>query len=136
MIWLNPERVMIGGAVLADVMSVAIERLGDGVVAERGGDGPHLVFVDVPAVRIVIRITRRITADEPHEPAIGAEAALSLRTVASASEAGGADVAATVVVTHITYDLKPRTGLAQQITCLAVSADGTTDPVAVTIGGA
>jgi len=132
MIWLSPDRVTLGNLALDGVEMVAIDRSASLTAIERGDEGPHVQFVDVPAQRIDVRIVRRVTRSEALGLAPGASVALSMRRAPSASAAGVQRIDATVVVTSIDHSMNASTGALQRITAIAVSSDGATDPIAIT----
>jgi hypothetical protein len=133
-IWLNPAVVTIGTVDLDEVLSVSIDRSASKRITEFQDGGPHVVFADVPEQVVEIRVKRRVVRDEALPLRPGDEAALVLRTAENGSDGvGGVDVSAEVVVMDVSYALKRNGGAEQTITLVAVSSDGATDPVTVSV---
>ncbi len=134
MIWLNPKTVDLGGTILDNVSSVSIDENSSRLVVEHQDDGPHVVFVDVPERKIVVKIRRRVVTDEVLGIDLGDSRALTMRTTDSGGDGlNGAQVTATVVVTDLAYDVDRKRGAELVITAIAVSSDGAIDPVTVQI---
>ena len=100
MIWLNPQTVTLGSTTLDEVSSVSIDENASRLVVEHQDDGPHVVFVDAPERKIVVKIRRRIVTDEVLAIDLGDSLALTLRTAdAGGDGSSGIEVTATVVIT-------------------------------------
>lgn len=134
MIWLNPQTVTLGSTTLDEVSSVSIDENAARLVVEHQDGGPHVVFVDVPEQKIVVKIRRRVVTDEVLELDLGESLALTMRTAQSGGDGlDGVQVTATVVITDLAYDVDRKRGAELIITAIAVSSDGATDPVTVQI---
>lgn len=129
MIWISPELVQLGSLVLDNVEMVAIERRARHVVLEQSDLGPHVTFADVPAMRVDVRILRRVVETETLSLQPGDAVALTMRVSAGASAAGIVKITATVVITGIDYELSKSKGGMQRVVATAVSIDGVLDPI-------
>jgi len=133
MLALNPQRVTLAGEVLDHVIAIAVDRDADRLALERSDFGLHLVFADVPEQRVTITITRALLDGAPgfvSDIQPGLEGELSFRTAPNLSDADAQSFEVTVVVIGVKHNLSARRGAEQTITCLAVSADGATNPIA------
>ena len=138
MIYLSPRRVTLGATDLTHVSSVTVDRAASVLTVEHSDLGPHVAFVDVPEQRITIRVVRTLVADEPGVIKPGQSLALSLRTAPSPAAPEARQIEAEVVVTGVEHDVTIKHGVRQTITCIAVSSDGSSDPITESIvaGGA
>ncbi len=128
MLVVRPGSVTLLGKALDNVEALTVDRLSGGLALERSDRGPHVVFADAPEQRVVIRVRRQLTTDEP-TPARAGEAG-ELRWKRSAgSDAGSREFAASVVVESVEHELNARAGALQRIVLVAISPDGATDPV-------
>jgi len=132
MLFLNPNCVTLGSLTLTDVAAIAVDRDAKRRTEEGGDTGPHLLFVDVPEQRVWVRITRRLTRSEPFPLALADSVALAFRAATGASAASVRRYTATVVVTDIDHALSASGVATQRITALAVSSDGSADPITET----
>jgi hypothetical protein len=134
MIWLQPRRVTIGGQELSHVGVVTVDRSADRVVVEHSDLGPHVAFADVPEQRVTIVLSRTLV----NEGAAGSlrpgdSGTLSFRTAPSASDAQVREVTAEVVITAVKHEVSAKKGAMQTLECVAVSSDGTSDPISETV---
>lgn len=138
MIFLNPQHVQFDGSPVDQVAAIVINRRAERLAIEYSDKGPHPVFVDAPEQRITVVITRDLIEGDPMiEGAIapGHAAELSFATSPNASEAQSRSFAFTVVVTAVEHDLKRGKGARETITCIAISSNGASDPMALHGGG-
>jgi hypothetical protein len=129
MLWLNPQQVMLGSALLGNVESLTIDRSPRKTALEWTDLGPHLSFADVPEQRIDIRLTRRLIESESTDLEPGDEVSLIARRAPSASAAQVIEIAATVVILRIDHSISKSRGARQHIHAIAISSDGLADPV-------
>lgn len=132
MIWLNPDKVVLGGFELRNVLAVAVDRTARRSAEEWTDFGPHVGFADVPEQRVSISITRRVLETETTGPKPGEQHALSFRTSASASGASVRQVSAMVVVRAVEHAVASSGRATQRIQATAVSSDGAADPISET----
>lgn len=136
MLLLQPKSVRFGDTDWAGVRSVAIDYKSEKAIAEWSDDGPHVVFADVARQKVVIRVTQELGADDLVTPGLGEAGTLALESARNASGADVSRVDVSGVVTDVTYTLRGGASATspgtRTITLIAVSADGTTDPVRVT----
>lgn len=129
MVWINPSAVTFGGEAIDHAESVSIDREAVRAVEEYSDDGPHVVFADVPAQRVRVRLVRRLTGAGLGGFVPGDLGALRFRASANAGDGGSTVTVAQAVVRSVTHALS-RSGEARQtIEFVAVSSDGATDPV-------
>lgn len=129
MIWLNPRRVTIGAESLDYVSSVVVDRRGERVVVEFSDEGPHVAFADIPEQRVVLRLERTVVSGGTGGLAPGDAGELSFVTAPTASTGVERRVTASVVVTNVTHTVDSKRGGRQVIECVAVSSDGSSDPI-------
>jgi hypothetical protein len=114
------------------VESVAIERTGEKTIAQWSDDGPHVVLADVPEQRVTVKVGQALQGEDISAPVPGDEAVLSFETAANSSAADRTTVSLAAVVTGVSYGVTRKSGTARTIELLAVSSDGSSDPVTVT----
>lgn len=132
MLVMNPRSVSFDGETLEDVTAVAIDRRGERVVVEWSDEGPHAVFADVPERRVVVCVTQEVARGDITGPAPGDEGELVLHTSPTSGHAARRRVSATVVITSVGHELSRKRGALRTIECVAISGDGTTDPIEIT----
>lgn len=134
MIVLRPDTVTLGSHTLDSVQAVAFEREARRLVVEYSDFGAYAAFADVPEVRVIVRITRRVTRSEADALKPGDKLTLTVRTAPGLSAAGTQVVTAQVVLTDISWstDARSGAGATQRISAVAVSSDGDADPVSIT----
>ena len=129
MVWINPGAVTFGGETIEHAESVTIDREAVRAVEEFADGGPHVVFADVPAQRVRVRLVRRITEAELGGIVPGDLGELRFRASSNAGDGGSTVTVAQAVVRSVTHALS-RSGEARQtIEFVAVSEDGASDPV-------
>lgn len=135
MLLLNPAQVVVNGAPLGGVLSIAIDRQAARTVAEWSDRGPHCVFADVPEQRTVATVRRRIDADELLDPAPGAAVRLEFAATPGPGDAHPARFAADAVLLSARTDIDPGAGdrpaaAVRTSVYLLISPDGALDPLA------
>jgi len=131
MLVLNPREVRFDSETLEDVTSVTIDRRAARSVVEWSDLGAHAVFADVPEQRVEIRIVQELARGDLGGLAPGDAGVLRFHTAPTGGHAGRRRVEATVVVTGVGHELSRRRGAVRTIACVAVSADGASDPVSI-----
>lgn len=129
MIWLNPDRVMLGAIELRDVFMIAVDRAARRLAEEWTDLGPHAGFADVPEQRVMVSLARRILESEAASPKPGEAHTLTFRAGASASAAGVWAYSIPVVVVSVEHSMAASGGAMQRLRAVAVSPDGLADPV-------
>jgi len=132
MIWMNPRNVSFAGQPLRQVESIIANRRAEGVVAEYGQGGPFVQFVDVPQQRVTLMIERIVTQDEPMDLRPSQQGTLVFESAPSLSEGSGRRVSCTAVLIGVEHALNTKRGMVQKIEAIAVSSNGSTDPLADT----
>ncbi len=129
MIVLRPDVVRFGDVVWEKVARVSVDRLSSQTIDEFDDLGPHVVFVDVGRQRAVIRVSQEIDGDDFGGPIPGELEELSF--VGSAgSDADRVKVKADAVVESVLNKVSDY-GSTRVITLIAVSSDGSVDPITV-----
>jgi hypothetical protein len=129
MVVLRPDEVMFGSSVWSNVARVTVDRLSTRGVDEWDDFGPFLVFMDVVRQRAVIRISQEVTGDDFDGPIPGELDAFSF-IGSSGSDAGIVKVEAEAVVESVLHKVSDF-GSTRVITLVAVSSDGSVDPITV-----
>ncbi len=133
MLWLSPERVELLGVTLPGVTMVSVDRTTTRLAEEWSDLGPHVVFADAAEQRVTVTVRRAAQGGEglltPGAIRPGAQGTLTLRVRASAGDAKGTTVSASVVVTGVEHSAGPTRGVEQTIRMAAVSSDGALDPI-------
>lgn len=129
MIVLRPDEVRFGGETWGKVARVTIDRLSMGTVDEWDELGAHLVFVDVAKQRAVIRVSQEIEGDDFGGPIPG-ELALFSFYGSTGSDADRRRVYCDAVVESVLNKVSDY-GSSRVITLIAVSSDGSVDPITV-----
>lgn len=131
---LNPTIVHFGDITIDAVVSLTVDRLAHLEIAEHGDAGPHTAFADVPEIRTLITLTRRLERPDLLALMPGDMAAIAFEAAAGAQDSGRVRVLATAVVRDIRHaiaDARGRSAL-QTITFIAVSSpDGQADPLTI-----
>jgi len=115
--------------VWGDVTRVSIDRLAVQTVDEWDDLGSNLVFVDVVRHRALIRVSQEIEGDDFDGPIPGDMDVFSFVSSAG-SDAGLKTVSASAVVESVLNKISDF-GSTRVITLIAVSSDGSVDPISV-----
>lgn len=129
MVVLRPDEVKFGGSVWSKVARVTVDRLSSQTVDEWDDLGSHLVFVDVVRQRAVIRVSQEVVGDDFEGPIPGEFGAFSF-VGGSGSDAGLVKVEADAVVESVLHKVSDY-GSTRVITLIAMSSDGSVDPITV-----
>jgi hypothetical protein len=132
MLVLNPKEVEFEGESWADVSAVSVDREAARTVETWSDLGPHLAFADVPERRVVIKVMQELGSDSLLSVAPGDAGELSFYASHGSTDAGRKRVEADVVVTKVQHEVSLKRGAVRTVTCVAVSSDGSADPVRVT----
>lgn len=144
MVVLDPKGVTLGGTALTGVRMISVDR-GAGLLLEEWTDGGSFCkFVDVPEVRVKVKIVRYVDSDEL-EPAVlpGDLATLEFVASANASGAGGQRIEVSCACAGVTHEVpggetasggsgSRSRGAMQTIELRGVSLDEIVDPVTIT----
>lgn len=130
MLVLNPSEVVFAGEVWGHVRSVAIDRVAEEVIAERGEGGAEVVFADVASARVNVKVVREMHDSELSSPRPGQSAVLVLVASLGASDARKKTVSMQAVVTSVRHEVSGR-GATRAVEFVAISADGHSDPITV-----
>lgn len=130
MLVLNPNQVVFAGEAWDGVRSIAVDRVAEEVIAERGEGGPEVVFADVPAARVNVRVVRELKESDMSAPRLGQSAVLVFVASLGASDAEKRTISMQAVVTGVKHEVSAR-GATRMVELVALSSDGRTDPVGV-----
>jgi hypothetical protein len=131
-VWLNASEVELQGASLAGVRSVVVDRSTTRAALEWSDAGAEAVFADSAERRVDVTIVREgevASGVFTTAPELGAMGALSFVASPNGSDANRVAVQATVVVLDVTHALARAGGARQTIRCVAISDDGSSEPV-------
>lgn len=129
MIVLRPDEVRFGDSVWEGVVRVTVDRLSSRTIDDWGGQGSHVVFVDVVRQRVVIRVTQEINGDDFEDPILGEQNELSF-SGSRGSDAGEVIVEVVGVVDSVMNKVSDF-GATRTIILIGVSSDGVVDPIEV-----
>lgn len=132
MLVLNPRSVVFGSTAWDGVTAIAVDRRAEREVLSWGDLGPHAVLADAPEQRVELRVVQELTREDVGSPRPGEQAELSFHTSPSLASAGRKKVSATAVVLRVTHELRAPAAAIRTIHLVAISADGSADPLVVT----
>lgn len=131
MLVLNPRVVKFGAEVWRDVTAVIVDRSASREAVEWSDGGPHAVLADVPEQRVEIRIVQEVSRDDVDAPRPGEQGQMVFYTSPMSTDAARRKVSATAVVLEAGHELSLRRGALRTVRLIAVSADGSADPITV-----
>jgi hypothetical protein len=131
MLVLNPRRVTFAGQTWGGVVSVSVSRSARGLIAEQGDEGMHVSLVDVPGQVVRVEVMQELLGDDIDTPDLGAQGTLEFTTGPSSVAGPARRVTATCVIESMEYEVSLRKGSARRVKLIAVSSNGTSDPVNV-----
>jgi len=129
MVVLRPSEVKFGSKIWKNIARVSVDRVALSTVDEWDDFGSHLVFVDVARQRVVIRVTQEIEGDDFDGPALSEFEEFSF-VGSNGTDVGRIRVKADVVVESVLNKVSDF-GSSRVITLVAVSEDGSEDPITV-----
>ncbi len=132
MLLLNPQLVTFGSTTLPDVLSLAVERSPQRTITEWSDSGPHPTYADIPETRTTIKLARSLSRDAIDTPRPGDHATLTWHSSPNASDGLRRKFTSAAVVERVTYQFIQKSGAIQHVHFIAISPDGTTDPLAIT----
>lgn len=132
MLFTAPLMVNMGGVMYGNVVSISVERQAAREVVEFGDVGPHVVFADVAEMRTRLVITMDV-GREP-EGMVSFVPGESLTISFDYGINGGEASRRRVIVQHgvvmgYSYTMKHGKAVARVVEIVAVSSDGSADPV-------
>lgn len=133
MLFLNPDKVILGTLELSSVVYLAVDRVAHRSAIEWTDLGPHPAFADVVEQRAALTIIRRVTASEAAAPRPGESHALTVRVAAGASAASILQITAGIVITAVEHSYSASGKATQTIRAVCISATGAADPIVETI---
>jgi hypothetical protein len=131
MLILNPREVTFGAAAWPNVTLLSIDRTATRLALNWSDSGPHPTFADAPEQRTDIKVLIEVDRDEGTTPRPGDQATLSFVTSPTASDATRRCVSTAAVVTAVNHELSLKRGAIRTIDLVAISPDGTTDPLSI-----
>lgn len=131
MLLLNPRRVTFGSATWGNVASIAVSRWANKAIVEWSDAGPHAVLADVPEQRVEIEVIQELLGEDVNTPSPGELGTLAFTTGPATTDEPTREVEITAMVESVKYEVSVRRGSHRRVTLVALSADGTTDPVGV-----
>lgn len=133
MLFVNPRQVTFGSTTWGNVESVKFERSSAKLFVEYSDTGPHAVAGDVPEQKVEITVKQELLSDDLDAPTPGEVEELAFTTGPNSSDAGTKDVTvANAMVVSCDYEVSLRRGSSRTIKLVALSGNGTQDPVSVT----
>lgn len=129
MLILEPERVRLGGVVMAGVTAVAVSEEAAGLIEEVGEGGPYGVLVDVPRRSVRVMVKRTLAESTATWPVVGSTAELEVEWSAGGRAGVRRKLSAMLVVIGVRYDLGA-SAAACVVEMAGVSADGAQPVVA------
>lgn len=129
MLILNPSSVKFGAMPWENVGSIAVNRAAAEKLVEWTAGGPHVAFADVPRQRVEIAVKHGLTRGDMDGPRPGERATLVWYTAPGASDAGRRKASADCVVLDVTHEIALGRIAMRSVTLLALSSDGSTDPI-------
>jgi hypothetical protein len=130
MLVLNPSQVRFGAQTWPAVLSVVIDRAAAREIVEWSDAGPHAVFADVPEQRVGVRVEMELASDGLDAPRPGDQGELTFVTSPTAADGGRRRASIAAVVLAVRHEVSLRRAV-RVIDLVAVSGDGSTDPVVV-----
>jgi len=131
MLVLKPRRVEFDGETWGNVGSVAISRTAESMVVEWSDSGPHVVLADVPEQRVSVEVVQSLLGEDMDEPRPGRTGTLSFETGSSSTDASTDTVSMTAVIERVWYEVSVSRGSSRRVRLVAVSSNGSADPVSV-----
>lgn len=131
MLVLKPRRVEFDGETWGNVASVAISRTAESMVVEWSDNGPHVVMADVPEQRVSVEVVQSLLGEDMDGPMPGRMGTLRFETGSSSTDASTDTVSMTAVIERVWYEVSVSRGSSRRVRLVAVSGDGTADPVSV-----
>lgn len=131
MLVLNPRKVMFGSVEWGNVASVAISRWSAHTLVEYSDSGPHATLVDVPEQRVQVEVTQELLGEDMGTPKPGESQALVFTTSPTSTDTPEREITITAVVESVRYEVSLRRGSYRRVSLVAVSGDGSVDPVGV-----
>lgn len=130
MLLLSPTRVSFGSLVLPNVSSISIDRAASREAIDFSDNGPHPTFADIPEQKVLITILQHLTSSDFAAPLPSSSATLTIHAKPNDSDSGSITLQATTVVRSCTHTLSPK-GATRTISLIALSSNGTTDPITI-----
>ena len=131
MLLLNPRSVVFAGAVWEDVSAIVIDRAAARVIKEWSDLGPHVVLADVPEQVVTVRVVQQVARDDVGAPLPGDSGGLVFHTAPAGGDTPRKKVSAQCVIADVTHELSLKNGAVRTVKLVAVSTDGSADPVTV-----
>ena len=131
MLLLNPRAVSFAGVAWEDVSAVVIDRSAGRAVREWSDLGPHVVLADVPEQVVTVRVVQQVARDDVGSPVPGVSGDLVFHTAPAGGDTPRKKVSAQCVVTDVTHELSLKNGAVRTVKLIAVSGDGSADPVTI-----
>ncbi len=135
---ITPDIITFGPLTLDNIQYLAVDRAAERLAAEWTDSGPHAVFADVPEQRVTLRLTRRILGQAPASVVPGQRETLTADFAPHSSGAKRRRLTVTAVVTSVDYQFAGADAASgssrstrQAITFIALSPDGSADPVTI-----
>jgi len=132
MLFIAPLTVNMGGVIYANVLSISMDRQATREVVEFGDAGPHVVFADVAEMRTKVVITMDVGLEPVGMVSFAPGEALTISFdygINGAEASKRRVIVAQGVVMGYTYAMKQGKPVARVVELLAVSSDGSADPI-------
>ena len=125
----SPRTVTFGTSTWTEIAAVTIDRSTTRLALDHGDAGPHPVFADAAEQATRIKVVQELASDDLGAPRPGELSTLSLTTSPAAADGPRTRVEAIACVESVTHEVSLRRGTLRTITLVAVSPDGSTDPI-------
>lgn len=135
MLILNPGTVKFGTSVWDAVGVLTVNRRAAEEVVEWTAGGPHATFADVARQRVEIVVRHGVSRGDMDGPRPGERAILVWFASPTASDAGRRKANADAVVLSVNHEATLGKATTREVTLLALSTDGATDPITLSDAG-
>jgi hypothetical protein len=133
MLLLNPTHITLNTAPLPAVTAIAVSRKAKSLLTDFTDTGPHPTFADVPERITMLTITRHLLGPDDAGAALSLGDQLDLAFTAKRTPDAphALRFSARIVLTAIESALTESKALTQTITAVAVSTNGSSDPLTI-----
>jgi hypothetical protein len=131
MLILNPRQATFAGAPWPNTTLVAIDRRSTRLALAWSDNGPHPTFADAPEQQTLIQVVMDVEREDLDAPRPGDQGTLTFVTSPTASDASRRRLTTTAVITNVTHELSLKRGSIRTISLIALSPDGSDDPITI-----
>ncbi|MCA9279848.1 MAG: hypothetical protein H6815_05310 [Phycisphaeraceae bacterium] len=131
MLVLNPRVVIFDGETIGEVSLIAIDRSAENEVVEWSDLGPFVALADVPEVLTEVRMVQRLGTEDLGSLVPGVMGELVFYTSRSSGDTLRRRISMDAVLMDVKHELNVDRGTHRVFRFVAVSEDGSSDPVVV-----